>query len=126
MIAEKARNIHNCRKDREKVRKLQNNLYLTAKKGERRFYALYDKIYRKDVMEEAWSRVKANKGAGGIDGISIQDIEAYGEETFLEEIVTELKEGNYHPKAAKRVKSIKTNKTVAESGSDGKRSHASE
>lgn len=76
-------------------------------------------------MEEAWSRVKANKGAGGIDGISIQDIEAYGEETFLEEIVTELKEGNYHPKAVKRVKSIKTNKTVAESGSDGKRSHAS-
>lgn len=53
MIAEKARNTQNCQKDREKVRKLQNNLYLTAKKGKRRFYALYDKIYRKDVLEEA-------------------------------------------------------------------------
>lgn len=103
MIAEKAKNTQNCQKGRENVRKLQNNLYLTAKKGKRRFHALYDKIYRKDVLAEAWSRVKANKGAGGIDGISIWDLEAYGEEKFLEEIETELKEGNYHPKVVKRV-----------------------
>lgn len=54
-------------------------------------------------MAEAWNHVKANKGAGGMDGISIQDIVAYGEERFLEEIETELKEGNYHPTAVKRV-----------------------
>ena len=65
MIAKEAMNPQNCKKkSREKVRKLQNNLYLTAKKGSQRFYALYDKIYRKDAMEEAWKRVKANKGAG--------------------------------------------------------------
>lgn len=104
MIAETATNTGNyIIKRREKVRKLQNNLYLSAKKGKRRFYALYDKIYRKDILEEAWSRVKANRGAGGMDEISIQDIVASGEEGFLKEIRNELKEGRYYPKAVKRV-----------------------
>ena len=51
---------------KEKVRQLQNKLYLTAKKcSTRRFHALYDKVYRDDVMYEAWKRVKANKGSSG-------------------------------------------------------------
>ena len=59
MIANKAINTH------EKVRNLQNRLYLTAKADrKRKFYAMYDKIYRKDILEDAWKRVKQNGGAG--------------------------------------------------------------
>ena len=64
-------------KSKEKVRQLQNKLYLTAKKCDsRRFHALYDKVYRDDVLFEAWKRVKANKGSSGVEGIRIEDIEA--------------------------------------------------
>lgn len=64
---------------KEKVRQLQNKLYLTAKKCDsRRFHALYDKVYRDDVLFEAWKRVKANKGSSGVDGIGIEDIEEMG------------------------------------------------
>ena len=60
---------------KEKVRQLQNKLYLTAKKCDsRRFHALYDKVYREDVLIEAWKRVKANKGSSGVDGVNIEDI----------------------------------------------------
>ena len=62
---------------KEKVRQLQNKLYLTAKKCDsRRFHALYDKVYRDDVLFEAWKRVKANKGSSGVEGNRIEDIEA--------------------------------------------------
>ena len=62
---------------KEKVRQLQNKLYLTAKKcSNRRFYALYDKVHRDDVLYEAWKRVKANHGSSGADGITIEDVEA--------------------------------------------------
>ena len=58
----------------EKVRKLQRNLYLAAKlNSKRKFHALHDKAYRKDILLEAWKRVKANGGAGGIDNIRIAD-----------------------------------------------------
>lgn len=74
MIADKAINTH------EKVRNIQNRLYLTAKANRmRKFYAMYDKIYRKDILEEAWKRVKRNGGAGGVDKVSILDVKAYGE-----------------------------------------------
>ena len=64
---------------KEKVRQLQNKLYLTAKKCDsRRFHALYDKVYRDDILFEAWKRVKANKGSSGVDGIRIEDIEEMG------------------------------------------------
>jgi RNA-directed DNA polymerase len=63
----------------EKVRQLQRKLYLAAKSNsKRRFHALYDKVHRKDVLLEAWKRVKANGGAGGIDRINIADVEEYG------------------------------------------------
>lgn len=87
----------------EKVRQLQRKLYLAAKlNSKRRFHALYDKVYRKDVLLEAWKRVKANGGAGGIDQINIADVEEYGVEKFLQEIQQELIDGKYHPKPVRR------------------------
>ena len=89
---------------KEKVRQLQNKLYLTAKKcSKRRFHALYDKVYRGDVLTEAWKRVKANQGSSGVDGIGIKDIEEMGEECYLSEIQKELKERQYKPNPVKRV-----------------------
>ena len=89
---------------KEKVRQLQNKLYLTAKKCEsRRFHALYDKVYRDDVLSEAWKRVKANKGSSGVDGISIEDIETMGIEKYLNSIKVELIDGKYKPSPVRRV-----------------------
>lgn len=89
---------------KEKVRQLQNKLYLTAKKcSNRRFHALYDKVYRDDVLVEAWKRVKANQGSSGVDGIKIEDIEEMGIEKYLSEIKTELINGKYKPSPVKRV-----------------------
>ena len=89
---------------KEKVRQLQNKLYLTAKKCDsRRFHALYDKVYRDDVLFEAWKRVKANKGSSGVDGIKIEDVEAIGIEKYLSEIKSELMNGKYKPSPVKRV-----------------------
>ncbi|AEV70085.1 group II intron reverse transcriptase/maturase [Acetivibrio clariflavus] len=97
MIAEKAINTH------EKVRDFQNRLYLTAKADrKRKFYALYDKIYRKDILEEAWKRVKQNGGAGGIDKVSIDDVKAYGEEKLLDEIAEDLRAEKYRCKPVRR------------------------
>lgn len=87
----------------EKVRKLQRKLYLAAKlSSKRKFHALYDKIYRKDVLVEAWKKVKANGGAGGIDRISIADVEKRGIDEFLDKIQQELMEGKYQPKPVRR------------------------
>ena len=89
---------------KEKVRQLQNKLYLTAKKCDsRRFHALCDKVYRDDVLFEAWKRVKANKGSSGVDGIKIEDVEAMGIEKYLSEIKSELMNGKYKPSPVKRV-----------------------
>jgi len=87
----------------EKVRQLQRKLYQSAKlSSKRKFHALYDKLYRKDVLLEAWKRVKENGGSGGIDGKSIEDIEAYGVEKLLTEIETELRNGGYRPQPVRR------------------------
>jgi RNA-directed DNA polymerase len=97
VIADKAINTH------EKVRDFQNRLYLTAKADrKRKFYAMYDKIYRKDILEEAWKRVKRNGGAGGIDKVSIIDVKAYGEEKLLDEIAEELRREKYRCKPVRR------------------------
>ena len=89
---------------KEKVRQLQNKLYLTAKKCDsRRFHALYDKVYRDDILFEAWKRVKANKGSSGVAGIRIEDIEEMGIEKYLSEIKSELMDGKYKPSPVKRV-----------------------
>lgn len=88
----------------DKVRELQRKLYLSAKINKRRkFHALYDKVYRIDILKKAWKQVKDNKGAGGIDKVSIDNIVAYGEDKFLKEIQEELEENRYHAKPVKRV-----------------------
>lgn len=89
---------------KDKVRELQRKLWVSAKKSKtRRFHALYDRIYRLDVLEEAWQRVKSRHGVGGIDGETIEEIEARGVESFLLEIQSQLREGRYHPQAVRRV-----------------------
>lgn len=96
-----------------KARELWKTLYLCAKENSnRRFHALYDKIYRPDILAEAWRRVKRNQGSGGIDGITIQQVlEDYGESRFLNEIYLDLKEKKYRPQAVRRTYIPKANGT---------------
>ena len=89
---------------RDSVRKLQRTLYLSAKEDpRRRFHALHDKIYRRDVLEEAWVAVRANRGTCGIDGVTIGDIELRGTEKFLRRLSEDLRSGTYRPQPGKRV-----------------------
>jgi len=89
---------------KNKVRDLQNKLYCAAKQTlDRKFGALYDKIYREDVLWVAWKKVRSNKGAPGIDEQSFEMIEEeIGVVPFLKEIQKELREQRYRPKASKR------------------------
>ena len=88
-----------------KARQLQRTLYRAAKeKPTRRFHALYDKIYRDDMMTHAWKQVKANKGSAGVDRVTIQYIrEVYGEKRFIKETCGQLKNGTYRPSPVRRV-----------------------
>ena len=87
----------------DKVQELQRRLYVCAKQSKaRRFHALYDRIYRGDVLWEAWKRVRANHGAAGIDGETIEAIEDAGVAAFLQKIQVDLREGQYRPQAVKR------------------------
>jgi group II intron reverse transcriptase/maturase len=86
-----------------KVRQLQRRLWAVAKRQpERRFHALYDRIYRRDVLWEAWERVRSNRGAAGVDRETLEDVERYGVMRFLEELHDELREGTYRPQAVLR------------------------
>lgn len=88
----------------EKVRDFQRGLYLKAKqKKARKYYSLYDKVSRWDVLLTAWKKVRNNKGSAGVDGKSIEDIESYGAIQFLREIQKELQEKKYKPQRIKRV-----------------------
>ena len=88
----------------DKVRDLQRRLYAAAKsQPTRKFHALYDKMYRDDVLRRAWEKVLANRGAPGIDRTTIEDIEAKGVDAFLEEIRNELQQGRYRPAPLRRV-----------------------
>ena len=94
----------NSIKDVDKAQELCKKLYLAAKKNEtRRFHALYDKVYRTDILNNAWKQVKANAGVAGVDNESIWDIITIGEELVLREIQQTLKDGRYRPKKVKRV-----------------------
>jgi group II intron reverse transcriptase/maturase len=87
----------------DKVRELQRKLYIAAKRNrERRFHALYDRIWRSDVLSEAWQRVRGNKGAAGIDGQSLAMIEQRGVLEFLTEIQKTLRTGRYRPQPVRR------------------------
>jgi len=80
-------------------------LYAKAKTNPSyRFYALYDKIYRKDMLLWAWSCCRANGGSSGVDGQSFAGIEARGVEAWLDQLGKELKEKSYRPQAVRRVR----------------------
>lgn len=84
-------------------REFQRNLYRSAKQNlTRRFHALYDRIYRPDILWRAWMEVKANKGKCGIDGVKIEDIEASGAEAYLQKLGEDLKENRYRPLPVRR------------------------
>lgn len=90
-------------KPREKVRELQRRLWAAAKRAPgRRFHALYDHLGRSDVLQEAWRRVRRNRGAAGVDGQSIRDVEQYGVERFLEELGAVLRAGEYGATVVRR------------------------
>jgi len=87
----------------DKVRELQRKLWVCAKQSRtRRFHALYDRIYRSDVLREAWRRVRSNGGAAGVDGETLEDIEQHGVDQFLADIEADLRAGRYRPSPVRR------------------------
>ena len=86
------------------VRKLQRALYAKAKSEPGyRFYALYDKMYREDVLAHAYAQCRSNKGAPGVDGQDFADIEAYGVQKWLGELALALRDESYRPDPIRRV-----------------------
>jgi group II intron reverse transcriptase/maturase len=87
----------------DKVRQLQRGLFVAAKRSRtRRFHALFDRICRGDVLTEAWERVKANRGAAGIDGETLSMIEQAGVESILQDLQQRLRAGAYWPQPVRR------------------------
>jgi group II intron reverse transcriptase/maturase len=87
----------------DKVRQLQRRLWRAAKRQSgRRFHALLDRIYRRDVLWEAWKRVKKNRGAAGVDAMTLTAVEQLGVEGFLEDLGARLRTGRYRPSAVRR------------------------
>ena len=88
----------------DKSRELQRKLYLEAKRcRNRRFHALYDRIFRPDILRQAWEVVRRNGGSAGEDGLTIEDVEREGVEQFLGQIEQDLQAGIYRPKPVLRV-----------------------
>jgi group II intron reverse transcriptase/maturase len=88
----------------DKSRELQRKLYLVAKRSKnRRFHALYDRIFRPDILRQAWEEVRKNGGSAGEDGVAIEDVEGEGVGQFLDQIAQDLKAGTYRPKPVLRV-----------------------
>ena len=86
------------------VQKLQRALHAKAKsESDYRFYALYDKMYREDVLAYAYAQCRSNKGAPGVDGQDFADIAAYGLERWLEELALALRKETYRPDPIRRV-----------------------
>jgi len=90
----------------EKIRELQRKLYQKAKQEkEYRFYLLYDKVYRMDILNHAYRLVKSNKGASGVDGVTFEDIgeREGGQQMYLAGIADELKNKTYEAMPVRRV-----------------------
>ena len=99
----------------DNIRTLQRKLYLKAKaEPDYRFYLLYDKIYRPDILLHAYDLVRANKGAPGVDGVTCASIEAEGRDEWLAGIATELRTKTYRPHPVRRV-------MIPKPGGDGER-----
>lgn len=90
--------------DEERVRDFQRKLYQKAKQEETfRFYVLYDKVRLPHFLRESYKRCKANRGSAGVDGMTFKDVEMYGTDKFLTEIVEELENKTYKPQPVLRV-----------------------
>jgi RNA-directed DNA polymerase len=86
------------------VRELQRTLWAAAKQSSgRRFHALYDRVHRGDVLWEAWERVRKNRGAAGVDRVTLVAVEDYGVDRMLRELRSDLRRGVYRPAPARRV-----------------------
>jgi RNA-directed DNA polymerase len=86
------------------VRELQRKLWVAAKRSPgRRFHALFDRIWRSDVLREAWTRVQRNKGAAGVDKQTLAAVREYGVERLLGELQRDLRNGMYRPRPVRRV-----------------------
>jgi RNA-directed DNA polymerase len=86
------------------VRELQRTLWACAKRSpKRRFHALYDRIWRGDVLLEAWRRVRRNRGAAGVDAVTLAAVEEYGVARMLGELQRALRAGRYRPAPVRRV-----------------------
>ena len=96
---------------KENVRALQRKLYLKAKHQPTfRFYSLYDKVYRSDVLQHAYDRVRQNKGSPGIDGETFESIEiGIGRTVYIQEIQKTVKAKTYRAMPVKRVDIPKSN-----------------
>ena len=94
----------------KRVQKLQRALHAKAKaEPSYRFYALYDKLYREDILDAAYAQCRSNRGAPGVDGQEFADIEAYGVQRWLGELAQALREEKYRPEPIRRVLIPKAN-----------------
>ena len=88
----------------DRSRALQRVLYRSAKQQpDRRFHALFDKVARGDILFRAWDEVCANRGAPGVDGVTIDQVEASGVASFLDDLAAALRAGSYRPAPLRRV-----------------------
>src|SRR5258706_1415887 len=89
------------------IRMLQKKLYQKAREEPNyRFYLLYDKMWREDILLHAYELAKSNKGAPGVDGQSFEHIESEGREKWLEGIRKDLRDKTYEPRAESQMSTI--------------------